>query len=651
EEEAALVLECKSTEKRKFVNYQKDINEFIAIKEKIRIAVRKLFTDKTKVAFIFATNNAVLNDNDRKRLSSDNIFHFTQDDIEYFEQLTDHLGAAAKYQLFGILFKGQKIPQLKNRVPAIKGKVAGGHTFYSFSVEPEFLLKIGFILHRSETSAETSTAYQRLVRKKRLNKIGKYIDKGGYFPNSIIINIQTTSTKELRFDLAGNLEHDSETSLGILYLPKTYRSAFIIDGQHRLYGYSKAKSESHHTIPVVAFHNMPPEEQARIFVDINHTQKSVPANLLNSIMADFHWGSDNVQLAISALKTRLFTILNSDDTSPFYKRIILSEEKETKKRCLTLKSIRDWGLSKVDFFGTLKGDKLIKTGYLSDVDYEKTLSKSSTFLKKCFSKIQSGLEDQWEKGKDEGGFIAMNIGVTAMLRAIDNILEYLTKFKSLKPENLSGEELADAVNPYLEPVIEFLANLDYEGLRKLRSYFGTGAPGKVLREFQYAIYREYEDFKPDGLDQWIKEHSGVFNKPAYELGHDHIEPIIDEFVKFKLKEEFGEKYWWLQGVPKTIQKDCSDRRIDEGTDEPDWHFLNTIHYHTIIEKNWGILGEYFTPPGMENAKKSKKLDWLKKFNSIRQKYSHPQRENTTEEEYVFLEGLYGWLRKKLIKNS
>jgi len=648
ENEAVLIVECKSSEKRKPVNYQKEINEIVGLKEKIRNATKKIFKNDTKVAFIFATNNAILSENDRKRLKLSNIFHFNQDDIEYFEQLTEHLGCASKYQLFGKLFRGQKIPELKNKVPAIKGKVAAGYTFYSFSIDPEFLLKIGFILHRSETNTEAVIAYQRLVKKSRLIKIGKFIDRGGYFPNSIIINIQTKSAKDLKFDLAPNLKHDSSTCFGILHLPKTYRSAFIIDGQHRLYGYSKIKSKSNHTIPVVAFHNLPADEQARIFIDINHTQKSVPANLLNSIMADFHWKSDDDRLAISALKTRLFTVLNSDDSSPFYKRIILSEEKQTNVRCLTLKTIRDWGLNKVNFFGALKGDKLIKSGYLTEVDYDKTLLKSTEFLKKCFLKIQNGLSNQWDRGKGENGFIAMNIGVTAILRIIDNILDFLVKSNFVKPEKLNGTELAEEVIPYLEPVINFVRNLDDEGIKKMRRFFGSGATEKVMREFQNAIHEDCEDFNPEGLEQWIKEHTGVFNEPAYEIGHKHIEPLIDDFVKIKLKEYFGEKNWWDQGVPNEIQKKCSDTRIDEGTGEPDWHFLNTIHYFKIIEKNWNILGNCFTPPGMENAGKQKKLEWIKKFNSIRKKYSHPQRENTTEEEYKFLENLHEWLKNSLI---
>ena len=189
DEESIVFVECKSTQFRKKVSYQKDINELIGIKQKLRQSSQEIFAGKRKVAFIFSTNNAVLSNNDRQRLAEDQIFHFTQDDVDYFEQLSDLLGSAAKYQLFGKLFEGQKIPELKNRVPAIKGKVSAGYTFYSFSIEPKYLLKIGFILHRTETNLDSVIAYQRLVKKARLNIIGKYINANGYFPNSIIINI------------------------------------------------------------------------------------------------------------------------------------------------------------------------------------------------------------------------------------------------------------------------------------------------------------------------------------------------------------------------------------------------------------------------------------------------------------------------------
>ena len=645
--EAIIFVECKSSQTRKRVSYQKDINELIGIKEDLRKAANKLFSWKSKIAFIFATNNSIVTIPDKQRLDDGSIFHFNQDDIEYFEQLIDHLGRAAKFQMFGKLFESQKIPELKNRVPAIKGKNSAGHTFYSFSIEPEYLLKIGFILHRTQTNPEVSSAYQRLVKKPRLNKIGKFIDDGGYFPNSIIINIHTKRQKALKFEVAAQIEHDSNTHMGVLHLPQTYRSAFIIDGQHRLYGYSVTKSESHHTIPVVAFHNLPSEEQQQIFIDINHTQKTVPANLLHSIMADFHWNSSNDRLALSALKSRLFMEMNTDDSSPFYKRVIISEEKKTPERCLTLQTIKNWALSKVNFFGKLRGDNLISTGYLSEIDYEKTLQKATDFLNTAFTKIEDELKDQWNAGSGSGGFIAMNIGVSAIIRTLDNIVEYFVKSKNLEPENMTGEDIALKTWDYLDSIINFIKELDVDGIKKLRSLFGSGATEKVLRHFQYAIHKDFPDFKPEGLEQWIKDNSGEFNKPAYDLGHNKIEPMIDTFIKSRLKERFGEKYWWIEGVPKTIQKKCAEKKIDAGTTEPEWHFLDTIHYATIIEKEWTLFGNYFTHPNHKSGNKKKKLEWLRNFNSIRQKYSHPQRENTTEEEYNFLVETKNWLENSL----
>ncbi|MBC8179892.1 DGQHR domain-containing protein [candidate division KSB1 bacterium] len=643
--ETILVFECKSTNERKRVNYQKEINELAGLKNKIRFAAQNLTKGKQKVAFIFCTNNAVISKNDRLRLENHSIFHFNQDVIEYYEQLTDHLGNAAKYQLFGELFAGQNIPELKNKIPAIKGKVSAGHTIYSFCVDPEYLLKIGYILHRTDTNPETTQAYQRLVKKSRLNQIAKYIDRSGYFPNSIIINIETKSSRGLRFDPASKIEHDGSTHFGILHLPKTYRSAFIIDGQHRLYGYSKSKSQLNHTIPVVAFHNLPTDEQAKIFVDINHTQKSVPANLLQSIMADFHWDSDNDKQALSALKTRLFTDMNSDDDSPFYKRVILAEEKKTDKRCLTIQTLKSWGLNRVKYFGILRGDNLIQTGYLQETKREKTLEKSILFFNHCFKYIESQLPGQWELGKGDGGFIAMNIGVTAIIRILDDILDLIVANEKIDPYSFKGDELAEKTIKYLDPITSFVRDLDYEGTKKLRGLFGSGATEKVQREFQNAIHQKFPEFNPEGLEQWIQESSGQFDSPAHELGHNHIEPMIDECIRNMLKREYGVKddKWWIDGVPGPVQKKCSERKIDERSTKPPHHFLTTMHYHSIIKSNWMLLGDCFTPPGMGNAGKDKKLTWLDKFNKIRIKYSHPQREHVTEQDLEFLKDLYRWL--------
>ncbi len=647
DKEAIIIVECKSCETRKKVSYQQEIDAFIGIKDKLRIAVRELISKNAKVAFIFGTHNSILNLPDRTRLKEESIHHFTQDDFEYYGDITDHLGSAAKFQFYGKLFEGQKVPELLNRVPAIKGKMSSGDTCYSFSVSPDFLLKIGFILHRTESNRETSQAYQRLVKKPRLKDIAKYIDQGGYFPNSVIINIATKSNKPLNFKEAEKIEHDSSTQYGILHLPQTYRSVFIIDGQHRLYGYSKTKSQSNHTIPVVAFHNMKDEEQANIFVKINQTQKSVPANLLASIMADFNWGSDNEKLAINALKTRLFIELNAQDSSPFYKRIVIAEEKQSDVRCLTLKTILDWGVNKTNFFGIIKNEKLIKHGHLTDVTYKKTLIKALEFFNICFGKVQEDLKNQWDVGRDEGGFIAMNIGVSALIRIFDSIVDFLEKFKNVCPQEKSGEELAFLVAEYIDPVTEYVKNLAPESRKKMRSYFGSGATEKVLMEFHNAIHNDFSEYNPEGLEQWRKESTGQYTDLATSVGNKEIQPLIDKAIKQIISSEYGMKQWWIEGIPLKVRLDCVRRKEEDNSAEEPWNFLDTIHYKEIISTQWSILGELFTPPKMEQASKKKKLTWLDKLNSIRKKYSHPQREKVTEDEYNELVEMHKWLVMRL----
>ena len=103
-----------------------------------------------KIKQIFATQNYVLGDADREKLKEWNIAYFSEPEIEYYSELVKHLGSAAKYQLLGNLFSNQEIKNMENRIPAIRGKM-GNHTYYSFSIEPEKLLKIGYVLHRSRS--------------------------------------------------------------------------------------------------------------------------------------------------------------------------------------------------------------------------------------------------------------------------------------------------------------------------------------------------------------------------------------------------------------------------------------------------------------------------------------------------------------------
>ena len=74
-----------------------------------------------------------------------------------------------------ILYNGVRdIPGLKITVPALKGQM-GKYRYYSFNIDPLKLLKIAYISHRRKMDSKTLVSYQRMIRKKRLNKIRKFI--------------------------------------------------------------------------------------------------------------------------------------------------------------------------------------------------------------------------------------------------------------------------------------------------------------------------------------------------------------------------------------------------------------------------------------------------------------------------------------------
>jgi DNA sulfur modification protein DndB len=640
--DTVVVVECKSSPTKKVVNFSKEIGELGHIKEGVNTTIKKSFTSKPKVAWIFLTQNIILSKSDKARLDEIGILHFSDEDILYYENLVDLLGSVACYQLLGKLFKNQTIPGLEYLTPAVKGKL-GGFTTYSFSVEPIVLLKIGFVLHRTDSNLSAFDSYQRMVSKARIKDIERYINEGGFFPNSIIINFNTK--KPLRFDEVKSCEHCSQSDVGILHLPNRYHSAFIIDGQHRLYGYGNTEWKDKNTVPVVAFENLPEERQTRIFVDINHEQKSVPTNLLMTLMGEFNWGSDNADEALGAVKARLIDRLNSAIESPLNKRIRVADEKGSEIRCLTKNYLTGQALNKTHFFGTTQKKKIIKTGSLWAGDYQTTLEKAYEFLSACFQLFEAGVPDQWAKGSMEGGFISMNAGVSSIIRVIDDIVEFLGKTESVDFGKLTGAAIAEKVKPYLLPGIDFLKTLSLEEIKKLRSHVGGSAVDIVLREFQNVINLEFYEFSPEGLAQWQKESTGKFNEDARKIG-DEMQLKVREFIFATLKEKFGTKddRWWTEGVPKDIQKRCSNERIEQG-EGPDQKYMLLLDYAAIIKHQKDLLLNTFTAKDMKSASVEKRLNWFVQWNKIRNKYSHPEKGNVTEEEYAYLKETREWLSK------
>lgn len=642
DDETVLIVECKSAIKNKPGDFNKELEAMKSKKAGIINTISALFPNtKPKFKYILATRNLGMSQEDESRLSNIDGIHFSEEIINYYYDLQSQIGIAARYQLLGTLFAGQEIPDLENRIPAIEGKM-GGHTYYSFSIEPEKLLKIGYVLHRNKANENMMPTYQRLIKKARLKEIHTFIDEEkGYFPNSVIINIVSDKNKHLVFERSANQVPDAISRIGVLHLPKKYRSAYIIDGQHRLYGYSNSQYKSTNTIPVVALVNLERAEQVRLFMQINENQKPVSKDLRNTLDADLLWDSDNYLDQMKALKSRIGIYLGENRNSPFYNKITIGEDKKS----ITTQQI-GITLGKSDFLGKVKSKEIEKLGTFYTGNLQKAFENISEYLIRCFSYIKEGLEDLWIQ---EGNIIVINKGFYGITMLLNDCLNHMLAHDIITKTD-TVKEVYEETKTYLDNVIHFYKELDETTTTELKKAYGTPGDTKYWRTLQLSLRKDFPEIHFAGLDDYLKKEEKENNELAFRYIREIESTYLKSFIRLKLEEEF-DKNWFKKGVPEKIYSEAialaakKNREIDNEEDEKEpWDQLHLIDYREIVLKNWQkLFEEKYTKPGEEKIPggKEAKTKWMVELNRIRNENSHTY--YVTSEELSFIEEVYDWL--------
>jgi DNA sulfur modification protein DndB len=643
DDEVVLIVECKSTEAVRPGQFKKEIEAITGQRGGIIRRIREEYPDR-KVKFILATNNFTVSKQIAERIEGADIAHFTEDTVDYYLRLAEHLGAAAKYQLLGALFAGTKIPNLEPTVAAIRGSM-GGHSYYSFAIEPARLLKMCYILHRNQANSAMMPTYQRLIKKSRLKKVGEFVEGGGFFPNSIILNIETN--RKLRFDRAAT--SPDSVKIGVLHLPQTYRAAYVIDGQHRLYGYANSGRSSKDLVPVVAFVDLPREEQVQLFMQINENQQAVPKNLRNTLNSDLLWESENLQQRAKALRLRIAQHLGEQKTSPLFDRIIIGENVRSYTRCITIDAI-DNGLARGNFIGrfTKTGAKTVGTFYAGE--NQATADLLIPFLEYAFAVISEGLEAQWKLGAAEGGFVFMNNGIEALLRILSDIVENVGAKRGISPLTADTDEIGRSCERYLEPLIKYLNGLSFEEGAEYRKLYGSGGGLRYYRKLQQVLHGALPDFDAPGLEDWIRAQDEQFTKESFGIV-SALEAFFKEDIRQRLEDEFGSD-WEREGVPRKVRKKtadaATDRNLDLGADEQvsAWDMMNLVDYYEVLVANHTLwqsrFAKHYTRPQDEDLSKWKDCaGWVKELSPIRNNLAHGR--GISEQDYALLVEIREWL--------
>lgn len=612
DDETVLVVECKCSDKMNNNKpWKTEIEAIHGYMPGVKKEISKAFPDHN-IKFIFACHNYVVGETDQDLMNEFGIAFFDDKAIKYYEELVKHLGGCARYQLLGSLFANTIIKGMDNRVAAIQGKM-GGYTYYTFCIQPEVLLKIGYVLHRSEANEGMMPTYQRIIKKARLKAVHDFIENHGFFPNSLLISIDTKGKRPLQFDYSEKQANDDVTKLGILHLPNVYRSAFIIDGQHRLYGYSDSKYAKINSIPVVAFENMDQKDQVKLFMEINENQKAVSKNLRNTLNADLLWISDNPIERREAIRSRIAQDLGDNANSPLYGRVIIGEDQKDDFRCITLEMICS-AIKDTAFLTKFNKDKTPTEHGIFDLDInEKTVALIEKYLFGCFAYMRELLPDEWDKNPKQDGIILFNNAVGGFIRLFNDVALQLIANNN-DPKNM--DDFLEETHYYLDPLEQFFSTMTNEAKQELRSSYGGNGPKDYWRHLERAIHKVREDFLPEGYEKYWEDHDKSHNEDSVRIMTEAEKSARDCIIALLKKNSSN----WIQNVPKNVYTAATQLKSKAEYDNPDdnreiWEFFTMQNLRDVVlyGNNWSTIFEsIFTLPSEEKKAggKKAKTEWM-----------------------------------------
>ncbi len=351
------------------------------------------------------------------------------------------------------------------RLPALKIKQKSRQEAYIFSINAHDLLNRCFVSHRElHSSEEGEIGFQRMLQKAKLNEIAKYIKEHDVFPTPIVVAFRKKPSPvfeplPVAQKAAANMREIIE--FGFLRLPRDVNSIQIIDGQHRLYGYSKLPRSDAHIVHVLAYRDEG-ESLATMFVDINSKQTKVPASLLWELYPD---------------------IFGEDDPEYWRAEISMAVEGSAERQLAGIVEQHSTGRHGALSFQTLCSE-VKRAGLLDQF-------RDSAGLRTCLEALFAAMR---EVGISypvvNENFLFTNNSVSAVIRLAGRILQF--EIANNRRDNLKRKSsLQETFCRYLEPVYKYFQSLGESRLRAMRKRSGNSGINQTEDEIAEAIRGGY----------------------------------------------------------------------------------------------------------------------------------------------------------------
>lgn len=550
-DENVFLIECATSERPRRKSLANEINRIASYKSRLDSAVKKHFDNRNiRVSHILATRGIEWRQSHLAEAHENHIYTWGDAEFEYLDKLADLyplIGDAVRYQLYAVMFADRKIKALEGqRVASIRGKV-GKLVYYSFLATPEEILRISYV-HRRVGPLGTLTlegiteAYQRLLRPKKIREIDRFITHGEFFPNSVTINLR----RPVKFEAQASKDLDFQ--YGVLRLPCSYGSAWIIDGQHRLFGYARNERRFSAPIPVIAFQDLEIGQQAKMFVDINLKQTRVGPNLLWDLKGDIYEESEEPKQRYEYVISHVVRNLNSSEDSSLFGQINVPGAGIHRPGNITMTTL----------CANIKKNRLVNPEMLGDTELTiQTAKFASGRIAAFFRTVATLFSDDWNAGRD--GYTRSNDGIAALLIVLRQVLRYLYsrgQQQLYRKKNLS--EFEAELTALLMPAVDHLK--DASVLADFKRRFGAGGQLDSAQELCWQIRAEFSDFPlPRLLEQLpldVEEAEPDPNLIDQLIRQTEVE--LRSLVLTRLQEAYGGA-WYRRGLPQGVKSKIRER--------------------------------------------------------------------------------------------
>jgi DGQHR domain-containing protein len=395
-----------------------------------------------------ASLNHVLEDASNKMISIE--------DLKYFEGTFNAIGKWARNDLYSYL--DIKPRSIHEDIPAIAFYI-GNQRAFVYADHVSNILKYSYVYRRRKNDI----GYQRMVQQGRVGSISKAIRKSTTltFPNSIILNSNCILTSE-KFT-----KEQCPASLK-MKIPKTFCNFRIIDGQHRLLGFSKIGDfkRSEFLLPVVIFENLEQSKEVQTFIEINHKQKKLDSNLILTLKKDFDW--------------------KPSDEEYFEKISVLIAQKLN----------RNSELRQNIFFGYAdeKKGKKITVATLHSVIKKNNLIGINTHL---FQKNPSDIETPYLKIREVFSFIGIYFKQGKSFFFTNKGLRILFRILQMFEKNKQNDNIGLPMEELIKDLSKLFKTINF--LKALEKFYGEGGARAATEKIINSLKRrtKYKSFETD----------------------------------------------------------------------------------------------------------------------------------------------------------